>query len=100
MLGDPYTDDEEIAAAADAVAGKSAKLEALIAYLQNLGTVRIGTLGTVMMDIDLFRGWHTAVLLLLVHRSLGVDLEQETQKRIVRRCIATCRWRTAATAAQ
>ena len=37
-LGDPYT-DEEIAAAADAVAGKS-ELDALVEYLQNLGTVR------------------------------------------------------------
>ena len=38
LLGDPYS-DEEIAAAADAVAGQS-ELDALIAYLQNLGTVR------------------------------------------------------------
>lgn len=38
MLGDPYT-DEEIAAAPAAVAGKS-ELDALVAYLQNLGTVR------------------------------------------------------------
>lgn len=38
MLGDPYT-DEEIAAAPDDVAGKT-ELDALIAYLQNLGTVR------------------------------------------------------------
>jgi cytochrome c oxidase cbb3-type subunit 2 len=38
LLGDPYS-DEEIAAAADAVAGKS-ELDALVAYLQNLGTVR------------------------------------------------------------
>ena len=37
-LGDPYT-DEEIAAAAQAVAGKT-ELDALIDYLQNLGTVR------------------------------------------------------------
>jgi cytochrome c oxidase cbb3-type subunit II len=38
MLGDPYSDDE-IAAAPDAVAGKS-ELDALVAYLQDLGTVR------------------------------------------------------------
>ena len=38
ILGDPYT-DEEIAGAAGAVAGKS-ELDALIAYLQDLGTVR------------------------------------------------------------
>lgn len=38
ILGDPYS-DEEVAAAADAVAGKT-ELDALIAYLQNLGTVR------------------------------------------------------------
>jgi cytochrome c oxidase cbb3-type subunit 2 len=38
ILGDPYT-DEDIAGAADAVAGKT-ELDALIAYLQNLGTVR------------------------------------------------------------
>ena len=38
ILGDPYT-DEEVAAAPDAVAGKS-ELDALVAYLQNLGTVR------------------------------------------------------------
>lgn len=38
MLGDPYT-DEQIAAAPDAVNGRS-ELDALIAYLQNLGTVR------------------------------------------------------------
>lgn len=38
MLGDPYT-DEEIAAAAAAVEGRS-ELDALIAYLQNLGTAR------------------------------------------------------------
>jgi cytochrome c oxidase cbb3-type subunit 2 len=38
MLGDPYT-DEQIAAAAEAVAGKT-EMDALIAYLQNLGTVR------------------------------------------------------------
>lgn len=38
ILGDPYT-DEEIAAAPEAVAGKS-ELDALVAYLQNLGTVR------------------------------------------------------------
>jgi cytochrome c oxidase cbb3-type subunit 2 len=38
MLGDPYT-DEQIAGAADAVAGRT-ELDALIAYLQNLGTVR------------------------------------------------------------
>jgi cytochrome c oxidase cbb3-type subunit 2 len=37
-LGDPYT-DEQIAAAADAVSGSS-ELDALVAYLQNLGTVR------------------------------------------------------------
>ena len=37
-LGDPYT-DEEIAAAPDAVAGMT-ELDALVAYLQNLGTVR------------------------------------------------------------
>ena len=37
-LGDPYT-DEEIAAAAAAVEGKT-ELDALVAYLQNLGTVR------------------------------------------------------------
>jgi len=37
-LGDPYT-DEQIAGAADAVDGRT-ELEALIAYLQNLGTVR------------------------------------------------------------
>jgi cytochrome c oxidase cbb3-type subunit 2 len=38
FLGDPYSDDE-IASAASAVAGQS-ELDALIAYLQNLGTVR------------------------------------------------------------
>ena len=38
MLGDPYT-DEQIAAAAAAVDGKN-EMDALIAYLQNLGTVR------------------------------------------------------------
>jgi cytochrome c oxidase cbb3-type subunit 2 len=38
LLGDPYS-DEEIASAPDAVAGRS-ELDALIAYLQNLGTVR------------------------------------------------------------
>lgn len=38
ILGDPYT-DEDIAGAADAVAGKT-ELDALVAYLQNLGTVR------------------------------------------------------------
>ena len=38
LLGDPYSDDE-IAAAAAAVEGRS-ELDALIAYLQNLGTVR------------------------------------------------------------
>lgn len=38
ILGDPYS-DEEVAAAPGAVAGKS-ELDALIAYLQNLGTVR------------------------------------------------------------
>jgi len=38
MLGDPYS-DEQIAAAAAAVAGRT-ELDALIAYLQNLGTVR------------------------------------------------------------
>ena len=37
-LGDPYT-DEQIAAAADAVEGRT-ELEALIAYMQNLGLVR------------------------------------------------------------
>jgi len=38
MLGDPYT-DEEVAGAAAAVEGKT-ELDALIAYLQGLGTVR------------------------------------------------------------
>jgi len=38
ILGDPYT-DEEIAAAPGAVAGKT-ELDAIVAYLQNLGTVR------------------------------------------------------------
>jgi len=38
MLGDPYT-DEEIEAAAEAVSGQT-ELDALIAYLQDLGTVR------------------------------------------------------------
>lgn len=38
ILGDPYT-DEDIAGAAGAVAGKT-ELDALVAYLQNLGTVR------------------------------------------------------------
>ena len=38
ILGDPYT-DEEIAAAADAVAGKT-EMQALIAYLQGLGLAR------------------------------------------------------------
>ena len=38
ILGDPYT-DEEIAGAAGAVAGRT-ELDALVAYLQNLGTVR------------------------------------------------------------
>ena len=38
ILGDPYT-DEQIAGAADAVAGRT-ELDALVAYLQNLGTVR------------------------------------------------------------
>ena len=38
LLGDPYSDDD-IAQAADAVAGQT-ELDALIAYLQNLGTVR------------------------------------------------------------
>ena len=38
MLGDPYT-DEQIAQAPDAVVGKT-EMDALIAYLQNLGTVR------------------------------------------------------------
>ncbi len=37
-LGDPYS-DEQIAAAATDVAGKT-EMDALIAYLQNLGTVR------------------------------------------------------------
>ncbi len=37
-LGDPYS-DEEIAAAAAAVAGRT-ELDAIIAYLQNLGTAR------------------------------------------------------------
>jgi cytochrome c oxidase cbb3-type subunit 2 len=37
-IGDPYT-DEEIASAAAAVEGRT-ELDALIAYLQNLGTVR------------------------------------------------------------
>ena len=39
-LGDPYT-DEEIAAAADAVNGKT-EMQALIAYLQGLGHARSG----------------------------------------------------------
>ncbi len=39
-LGDPYT-DEQIAGAADAVAGKT-ELDALIAYLQGLGVARSG----------------------------------------------------------
>jgi cytochrome c oxidase cbb3-type subunit 2 len=39
-LGDPYT-DEEVAGAADAVAGKT-EMEALIAYLQGLGLTRSG----------------------------------------------------------
>ena len=39
-LGDPYT-DEEIAAASDAVNGVT-EMEALIAYLQGLGTARSG----------------------------------------------------------
>jgi cytochrome c oxidase cbb3-type subunit 2 len=38
MLGDPYT-DEQISGAAAAVEGKT-ELDALIAYLQDLGTVR------------------------------------------------------------
>ncbi len=38
FLGDPYT-DEQIAAAAESVAGKT-EMDALIAYLQNLGIVR------------------------------------------------------------
>ena len=38
MLGDPYT-DEQIAAAADEVAGKT-EMDAIIAYLQGLGTNR------------------------------------------------------------
>lgn len=38
MLGDPYTDDD-IAGAPAAVAGRT-ELDALVAYLQNLGTVR------------------------------------------------------------
>ena len=38
MLGDPYT-DEQVEGAAAAVAGKT-ELDALVAYLQNLGTVR------------------------------------------------------------
>jgi len=38
ILGDPYT-DEDIAGAAAAVEGKT-ELDALIAYLQDLGTVR------------------------------------------------------------
>ena len=38
MLGDPYS-DEEIAAAAADVAGRT-ELDAIIAYLQNLGTAR------------------------------------------------------------
>ena len=38
ILGDPYS-DADIASAADAVAGKT-ELDALVAYLQNLGTVR------------------------------------------------------------
>jgi len=38
MLGDPYT-DADIAGAKDAVAGKT-EMDALVAYLQNLGTVR------------------------------------------------------------
>jgi cytochrome c oxidase cbb3-type subunit II len=37
-IGDPYT-DEEIASAATAVEGRT-ELDALVAYLQNLGTVR------------------------------------------------------------
>ena len=40
MLGDPYT-DEEIAAAADAVNGKT-EMQALVAYLQGLGLARSG----------------------------------------------------------
>lgn len=39
-LGDPYT-DEEIAAAADLVAGKS-EMDAMVAYLQSLGLARSG----------------------------------------------------------
>ena len=39
-LGDPYT-DAEIAAAADAVNGKT-EMEALVAYLQGLGRARSG----------------------------------------------------------
>lgn len=38
MLGDPYS-DEDIAAAPGAVAGQT-ELDALVAYLQNLGTAR------------------------------------------------------------
>ena len=38
ILGDPYS-DEEVAGAAAAVAGKT-ELDALVAYLQNLGTAR------------------------------------------------------------
>lgn len=40
MLGDPYT-DEDIAAAPEAVAGRT-EMDALIAYLQGLGTARTG----------------------------------------------------------
>jgi cytochrome c oxidase cbb3-type subunit 2 len=39
-LGDPYS-DAEIAAAADAVNGKT-EMEALVAYLQGLGLARSG----------------------------------------------------------
>jgi cytochrome c oxidase cbb3-type subunit 2 len=38
MIGDPYT-DEEIASAGASVEGRT-ELDALVAYLQNLGTVR------------------------------------------------------------
>ena len=49
FLGDPYT-DEQIAAAAAAVEGKN-EMDALIAYLQELGTIAGPQVE--LMDIEL-----------------------------------------------
>ena len=73
LLGVPYSEDEISHGARKALEGKT-EMDALIAYLQGLGTAVKRAMRAMNMDINLIRALVTVAALVALPRHRGVGL--------------------------